>query len=393
MHSLAWPGNLLMVSNYPSDTAYAWWLMEHFWKTLAEMFSRSGRRAFLAFPSIATISETVASAPIETVELVFPGRTGKELAQVRRFIRDNGIAVLYLTDRPFFSVHYPLLRLSGIRRIVIHDHTPGDRPPIGGMKGALKSARNAMPWFTGDSVFCVSEMMRQRNLFNRRIPEKRCVSVQNGISPVRCRQFDVRALRQAIGVRQDSLVVITTGRAHPYKRFDFIIDTAAALRRIAPERDVVFLLVGDGPAMQSLRDQASRLGLSGILRFLGFRANVRELLCASDVAMHAALGEGFSLSIIEYMSAGLPVVAPDIPSVCQAVRHGETGLIYPWNNVEDAAAAILSLADDAGRRHSMSNEAKRVADTAYNLERCTREFIAAFSAACAVGERAVRGRD
>lgn len=375
-------GNLLMVSNYPSETAYAWWLMEHFWKTLAEQFSQNERQAYLAFPRIATMSDTVVSAPAKTVELVVPGRTLKEIVQVHRFIHDHRITVLYLTDRAFFSINHALLRLSGIRCIIIHDHTPGDRPPIRGLKGAMKAARNALPWFTAERVLCVSELMRQRNLSNQRIPERKCVVVQNGIPPVVCQKSHKDALRQAIGVRPDTLLVITTGRAHPYKRFDFVIDCAAAFRQVAPDLDTVFLLVGDGPAMPDLQAQVRRLGLENAVRLLGIRADVRELLCASDIAMHAALGEGFSLSIIEYMSASLPVLVPDIPSVCQAVHHDETGLIYPWNDEAAAAALILSLATHKNRRFSMGQVAKEVADREYNLERCTRDFVDAIEAVC-----------
>lgn len=371
-----------MVSNYPSDTAYAWWLMEHFWRTLAEQFTQSGRKAYLAFPRVTVLSDTVASAPVEAVELVVPGRTSKEIVQIHRFIRDRCVTVLYLTDRAFFDIHHALLRLNGVRRIIIHDHTPGDRPPIRGLKGAMKAARNALPWLTADRVLCVSELMRRRNLSSHRIPAQKCTVVQNGILPVVCEASRSGALRQMLGVGPDTLLVITTGRAHPYKRFDFVIDCAAALRRLASDLNMAFLLVGDGPAMPDLRGQIQRLGLEHAVHLLGFRADVRELLCASDIALHAALGEGFSLSIVEYMSAGLPVLVPDIPSVCQAVRHDETGLIYPWHDVEAAAALILDLATQKDRRLAMGRAAKRVADREYHLERCTHDFVDAIQGVC-----------
>jgi len=65
-------GNILMVANYPSDTSYAWWLMEHFWKTLAEKIEKGGGNTFLAYPKITTLSNTVTNSPIITVELSIP---------------------------------------------------------------------------------------------------------------------------------------------------------------------------------------------------------------------------------------------------------------------------------------------------------------------------------
>ena len=62
--------NALMVSNYPSDTAYAWWLMEQFWAILAqELAHSSGGVAYLAYPAISTLSDRVQAAPLRPVAL------------------------------------------------------------------------------------------------------------------------------------------------------------------------------------------------------------------------------------------------------------------------------------------------------------------------------------
>lgn len=371
------PGNLLMVANYPSDTAYAWWLMEHFWKTLAERFTQAGVEAYLAYPEITSLSDTIAQAPIKSVQLTIPWQSPEQATNVKKFLREKNISALYFTDQPYFNPQYGSMRLSGIQRIVIHDHTPGDRLPVRHLKGAIKAARNALPWFTADQVLCVSELMRQRNLANGRIPARKCAVVQNGIRAVAC-TADIRlSVRKRLGVQPNSVLVVTTGRAHPYKRFDFVIECASALRRAAPDLDITFLLAGDGPAMSELHAQVQRLELEDTVRLLGFRDDIRDLLCASDVAMHAALGEGFSLSIIEYMSASLPVLVPDIPSVSQAIRHNETGLVYPTEEIQAAADQILGLVTDGKRRLAMGQAAKAEADSRYSLERCTQYFIKA----------------
>jgi glycosyltransferase involved in cell wall biosynthesis len=169
--------------------------------------------------------------------------------------------------------------------------------------------------------------------------------------------------------------VTTTGRAHPYKRFDFIIKCAEALRNKSSDLDIAFLLVGDGPAMADLREMVTNLKLDNTVRLLGFREDVRDLLCASDLALHAALGEGFSLSIIEYMSAGLPVLVPDIPSVSQATTHNNTGIIYPKDDPETVANFLIDLATNSKHRLEMGKKAKSIANTTYNLDQCTQSFV------------------
>lgn len=377
-------GNLLMVSNYPSDTGYAWWLMEHFWKTLAVQFCKVGYEAYLAFPRLTVLSPTMQSAPIVPTELRLPWHTIKQATSVRRFIREKEIKVIYFTDQLYCRIQYFLLRLDGVKYIIIHDHTPGDRPPVSGVKGSLKALRNMLPLITADLILCVSDLMRQRDIRNLRIPASRCAVVQNGIPLINCDRVKALELKASIGIRQDALVVVTTGRVHPYKRFDFIIDSANELRKAASNLQVVFLIVGDGPAFPQLQEQVQRLGLVEWVRLLGFKENIREFLCLSDMAFHASLGEGFSLSILEYMSAGLPVIVPDIPSVRQAIRDTETGMVYPWDDAYAAAQKIIELATDPVRRMKMGKLAKQDVDANYNIDRCTMEFLAAIGSICPI---------
>lgn len=369
-------GNVLLVSNYPSDTGYAWWLMEHFWRTIAEHCRPRNRITYLAYPQITTIPPRIASAPIEPVELTIPWTTRSEMEKVKCFLRERRITTIYFTDRAYLNPQYLSYRRWGVRSIIVHDHTPGDRPAVTGLKGALKAARNRLPGITADHVLCVSALMRQRSIANARIPADKCLTVQNGVPPVCCNALQRESTRRALGARASSVAIVTAGRAHPYKRFDLIIDAAAALQRRRPDLDVIFWLIGDGPAAEALERQVRDRGLQEKVRLLGFRSDVRDILCAADIAIHAARGEGFSLSIVEYMSAGLPVLVPAIPSVSQAIEHDQTGFIYADADPQAAAESLELLAANAGRRQAMGARAREVANERYSLDRCTAQLQA-----------------
>lgn len=370
-------GNILLVSNYSSDVGYAWWLMEHFWVLLAEHFAARGKQAFLAYPSITKLPSTIESSSIRTVELSVPGQTASEQQALKAFIRENSITDLYLTDRAWFSLSYAKLRAWGIKNIVVHDHTPGDRPAVGGLKGWIKAVRHRLPQVCADAQLCVSDLMRQRSIHNGRIPPERCHVVQNGIPPVQPSSHSREDLLSSLEIPSDSTVCITTGRAHPYKRFNFIIDVAAELQQELPDNKLVFLLIGNGPALEELRAKVAESGLQANVWLPGFRSDAKDFLGAADFAMHAALGEGFSLSIVEYMSAGLPVLVPDIPSVKQAIDHDLNGLVYGKDDVKQAAAHVKALYTDTNYRSRLGDNAKTKANTQYTLENCTREFKAA----------------
>lgn len=368
--------NILLVANYPSDAAYAWWLMEHFWSEIAHRFARRGDKVFLAYPRLSAISPTIANAPITVHELPIPGTSLGEQIRSIRFLREHQIRWVYLTDRSYLSNVYAAWRMVGVRHIIVHDHTPGDRPAMKGVKALLKSWRSRLPWVTADAVFSVSPFMRNRSITNACIPPAKCHVVQNGIRPLPPRDEEARRrIRHEIGATRNTILVVTTGRAHPYKRFDFIIDCAHRIKTLFPHLDIRFVLIGDGPALQSLHEHVARLGLSDIVMLLGFRSNVHDYLFASDIAMHAALGEGFSLSITEYMSAGLPVLVPDIPSVRQAIDDGEQGIVYPSHDAEAAAKILAELSADRDRVLTLGRNAKIKADQEYSLDRCTSDLI------------------
>lgn len=364
-------GNVLLVANFPSDTAYAWWLMEEFWIMIGTFFQTHGGSVYLAYPQVRSLSERVQQSDLEVVTLTVPGGTTEERARADKFIQERRITTVYLTDRPWFSVDYAHLRRAGVRNILIHDHTPGDRPPITGLKRFFKTIRNRLPRVTADYIFCVSPLMRERDISNGCIPAERCLVVQNGIQPL-TPLVDRTTIRASLGIPGDAFVVVTTGRAHSYKRFDFVIKTAAAVRQAQPELHVIFLLIGDGPAFGELQELVRGLNLQGTVHLLGYRSDAKNILFAADAAMHAALGEGFSLSIVEYMSAALPVLVPDIPSVKQAIRPGRDGAVYA--TVDDAAAIILNLSRDRSEARRIGQEARANASANFTLERSVQEL-------------------
>jgi len=368
-------GNILLVSNYPSDTAYAWWLMESFWLILAKMHREAGFEAFLAYPKLVGAKKEVLNQNLTVLELDVLNGSRNEL---QKFLKLNEVRSVYLTDLPYFSFFNAWLRSCGVSKIISHDHTPGDRPPVVGLKGLVKSLRNRLSWFTCDAVFAISPLMKERSELNARIPSEKVLLVQNGI-PLICAETVSKDTRSSLGINESASVVVSTGRAHPYKRPEFIMRAAAKFIESNPNENIVFLVIGDGPCFSELKSLHERLHLGDKLRLLGFRSDVKDILAASDLAVHAALGEGFSLSIVEYMAAGLPVLVPDIPSVQQAITHDYNGYVYSKDSVDSLVEQLQSLVLDSTKRLRMGLCAQKTVKEEYTLDRCHKEFKVAVS--------------
>lgn len=153
-------------------------------------------------------------------------------------------------------------------------------------------------------------------------------------------------------------LALALGRLHPNKGFDLLIEA------LAESRNVTLWIAGDGPLRSSLERLASRLGITGRVRFLGWREDVPRLLAAADLLVCPSLHEPFGNVVIEAWSAGLPVVATASDGPAGLIQDGESGVLVPLpgsrgggpqalaNAIERVCAdpALRAKLGEAGRR-------------------------------------------
>lgn len=367
-------GAIALVANYESDVGYAWWLMENFWALIAQRAHGEGRKCVLAYPRIGVIPTKVRDAPIEIHEFRFSRRSWREALTTARFLRRHAVTSVYLTDWPYLHWSYLLWRLYGVRRIVMHDHTPGMRPPIGGLRGLVKRITFALRVFSCHQYVAVSKYVGQRHLQNARVPANLDVVVENGIVPFDSRGVSRGAVRERIGIPADAFLVVLVSRATYYKGLDFAVRCVAALKEKIRDRPVYAVHCGDGPDLEAFRKLATDLHIADHFLFLGRRTDVRDILASSDVAFHPSLGEAMSLAILEFMCAGLPVIVPDNASVCTNIEHGHTGLVYPARNEAGATQALVDLCKDVALRDRLGAQARAVCLDRYLLEHTNASF-------------------
>ena len=118
-------------------------------------------------------------------------------------------------------------------------------------------------------------------------------------------------------------LALALGRLHPNKGFDLLLEALAATR------DITLWIAGDGPLRSSLERLASRLGIAGRVRFLGWRDDVPSLLAAADLLVCPSLHEPLGNVVIEAWSAGLPVVATASDGPAALIQDGESGILVP----------------------------------------------------------------
>ncbi|MCR9188565.1 MAG: glycosyltransferase family 4 protein [Alteromonadaceae bacterium] len=368
--------NILLVANWKSDVGFAWWLMENFWVQISLLADSSCKRAYLIYPELLNLPDSISSSSIVCEEIDYNDSSLLGNLRILAFIKRNNIDCIYLTDKPYLSFRYVLFRLFGVRKIIIHDHTPGNRDVPRYIKRIVKKMLNSLPAITADAVVAVTKFVRDRHLYSSCIPASKICVAQNGIVPISRSPKLINYAHAEFNIEADAKIVFTSGRASTYKGIDFIIECANFLINKRRLNKIYFLYCGDGPDIDYFKSLSAGYGLGERFVFAGVRNDVRELAQSCHIGIQASVGEvGYSLSILEYMSAGLATVVPDNPSVCSAITDGVDGLVFKEMNVISACEAIEKVIYDDELRKKLSLNAQSIIETEYNLKNTNRDFF------------------
>ncbi len=200
-----------------------------------------------------------------------------------------------------------------------------------------------------DAFLTVSTEDRRRMIEIEKIDPRKLILVPNGIPPPAAPSN--RDLRVELGIAPGTPVVGTVCTLRPQKALDVLIHAASALAPRFPGLRV--LIVGTGPERERLERLIDELGLTSTVTILGYRSDVVDLLQAFDVAASSSDFEGTPLSILEYMEAGLPVVAPRVGGIPDMIEPGVHGLLVEPRDSAALAAAIGELLGHPGRATEM----------------------------------------
>lgn len=278
-------------------------------------------------------------------------------------LEDAGVAFLGLRRRGTWDLvsWRPLLRLLRDGTDVLHGHKVGSNvwaSVLGTLARTPAIVAHEHTWsFQGqplrklldrrliatraDAFLAVSELDRRRMIEIERIDPAKLIFVPNGIpEPPAPGSTDIR---NELGVDAATPIVGTVCALRPQKALEVLIDAAATL---AGSIDGIrVLIVGEGPERPALERRIAALGLAGTVTLLGHRDDVRDLIGDFNVAVCSSDFEGTPLSVLEYMQAGLPIVATDVGGIPDVIAGGRQGLLVEPRDPAALAASVARLLD------------------------------------------------
>jgi L-malate glycosyltransferase len=186
------------------------------------------------------------------------------------------------------------------------------------------------------------------------------------------------ALKRDLGIPDGDAVVILVANYRPMKRHQTMVHAA---RRVLERNPAVsFLMIGDDfqpgePKKTALRALARELGVQQKLFFAHADGDIERYLSIATLGVNCSQGEGISNAIMEYMLAGIPVVAADSGGNPDLVVDGETGLLFPLDDGDAMADRILKLLGDAGLSARLVGVARESVRAQSRRENVLRAFV------------------
>jgi glycosyltransferase involved in cell wall biosynthesis len=261
-------------------------------------------------------------------------------------------------------------------------HTHDERPHIyGSVAGWLTRARRVHTRHRGADMVATSRQRWLLRTMARLSHRYVCVSeasarlaLAQGVAPRKVavihNGIDLSRFRPAQGVPEGPAVLVA--RLSPEKDVPTLLRAAA---RVAQEEPGFRLeIAGDGPDMPALRQLAGELNLTETVRFLGVVREIPALLARANLFVLSSLTEGISLTLLEAMASGLPVVATRVGGNPEVVADGATGLLVPAGDPQALAAALVKLWRDPTARLALGQAGRRRAEEHFDIRRMVASY-------------------
>ncbi len=320
----------------------------------------------------------------------------RNLGPFEHELRARGIAVFSLSRKPGNADYFSFLKVAKILRNQRIDviHTHNTHPLIDGTMGAMLAGVKTIihtdhaRQFPDKRRYMVFENLLSHFVYRmigvsddtsnnlrkyERISKERLLTIPNGIDPEPYNlPVDCKEVRRSLGVPPDGSIIGTIARLSTEKALGEALEAFSRVKRQRPQ--TYFVIVGEGPCEQELRDKAQALGLQDSVIFTGRRVDIPRIVRTIDIFVLSSFREGLPMAVLEAMAGGCPIVAYAVGGVPNAVISGQNGYLVTRGACDEMAARITELLDDSEKRRSFGKRGREIFIEKFSAETMTKAY-------------------
>ncbi len=189
----------------------------------------------------------------------------------------------------------------------------------------------------------VSDKLKDFYISEKGFSARKSITIYNGVDTTRFKPQQDNSIKKRLGLGPNNVLVGSVGNVRAAKGYNYLLEAAKLVVNQYPQFRFVVAGQGSGKLYESLLDLRKELELEDHFFFLGFEPDVAKFMNNLDIFVLSSVSEGFSISTIEAMACGVPVIATCSGGPEEIVIHLENGFLVDVCNPESIAENIMSL--------------------------------------------------
>lgn len=331
----------------------------------------SYRISMCCYDSLGPLLKSISSS----IEVIYLKRkSGFDLSYIMKLfkvMRKKKIEIVHLHNRTAFIYGTIAARLAGIRNIIYTEHGRTIK-----LTRKAKIAHRLMNRVLKKTVVVtryLKEMLVEKEGFN---PNK-IIIIPNGIDGSKF-MINKSTLREEndLSLKEEDKIIGIVARLDPIKNHKCLIGAMTLIEKEEPKAKL--LVVGDGPLKSTLIKKVKDRNLQETIYFLGEREDIPNILAGVDLFVLSSLSEGMSITLVEAMAAGLPIIATEVGGNPDLIDHGKNGILVPKGDENAMASAILKVLKNTKIARSLGAEARKKYESEYTLDMMVKKYIAIY---------------
>ncbi|KAB2889086.1 MAG: glycosyltransferase [Desulfobulbaceae bacterium] len=311
-------------------------------------------------------------------------------------LRSHEIEPIFVQSRGSFNIKYLLELMRIIRKYridIVQSHLLGSNlycclagvlcrvPVITTFHGfvdtsaqeRLMGLKTRMINLGSSGIVFVSDGLRKKFVQTFGFSNTKSVTIYNGVDTEIFHPQRDTSIREQLGLKKDDILIGAVGNIRPAKGYDLFLQAARIIHEQYPGTRFVVAGQGAGELYDSLLRLRQELKLEDVFFFLGFQNDAPKFLNNLDIFCLPSTSEGFSISTIEAMACGVPVVATRSGGPEEIISDGEDGRLVKAA-VDEIAQSIISLIEDLPCRQRFSVHSIEKIDRCYSIASMIRSY-------------------
>lgn len=287
----------------------------------------------------------------------------KTCRAIKKIIKKENISVIH-THHRMAAFYIALLKLYKKAVFINTCHNT--------FKDKIKLTRFA---YNHCNLIACGEMVKKNLVEVFKLPKAQITVIHNAVKPFDGNIIPIPEFHQL--KEQNKVIVGNIGRLSEQKGMIYFIKAMPDI--IAAVTNVYFVIVGEGEQYRQLVELVNKLNLQNNVWFMGYRADIQNVMVQMDLIVLSSLWEGLPLTPIEAFSVGKTVVATAVDGTPEIVKDGRNGVLVEPSNPVAIARKVIELLTNLVEKERLESQAVNDYNDHYSFNSYQQNFLKYYS--------------